>query len=345
MSLLLNNLVNDDFLWDVIAAHLPYTRRSATSFTNFKCPMCGDYKPRCGIKRSSRIGIHCFNCAFDTRYQVGDYLSKKMAEFLHRIGVSDMEVKRLALHARAIKRAIDDAPKLPTAIAALTFEPNFANRELPEGSLPLGEWADLGCTDPHYVNAVEYALSRGDVVMRAADWHWTPAQGMQDRLILPFRFDDRIVGYTARTTIGDGNKYLNYMPQDFLFNNRVLEGDRDTVVVIEGPLDALAIDGVSPLGSTMNANQVAWLKATGKRIVVVADRDEAGDKMVTLARNNKWAVAFPGLKSNAQDWWDYDIKDCDEAVKRHGRLYVLKSILETATSNATEIEVKRRYLV
>jgi hypothetical protein len=30
---------------------------------------------------------------------------------------------------------------------------------------------------------------------------------------------------------------------------------------------------------------------------------------------------------------------------KHGRLYTLRSILETATNNGTEIEVKRKYLV
>lgn len=349
MSALLNKIANDDFLWNAISSHLPKYRRSATAFTNFNCPICLDYKPRCGVKRSNRIGILCFNCGFNTGYKLGQPLSRKMGEFLRRIGVSDTEVKRIALQARAIKRALEDSTYVPADVAAITFEPSFPHMNLPEGALPLQQWADMGCTDPDFLHAVEYALGRGDIIMRYADFHWTPVQvgknDMSKRLIIPFRWHGKIVGYTARATDDNSDKYLNFMPPDFLFNSRVMDGDREYVILIEGPMDAIAIDGVSPLGSKINENQAAWLKSCGKKIIVVADRDKAGDKMVTLARKYGWAVAFPGLRNHAFDWWDNDIKDCDEAVRRHGRLYTLKSILETATQTATEIEVKRRYLI
>lgn len=349
MSALLNKIANDDFIWNAISAHLPKHRRSATAFSNFNCPMCMDYKPRCGVKRSNRIGVSCFNCGFNTGYKVGQPLSKKLADFLRRIGVPDLEVKRLALQARAIRRALEDTTVVPPEIEAITFEPNFPRMELPEGALPLTQWADMGCTDPDFLRATEYALSRGDVIMQRADFHWTPVTvgkyDMAKRLIIPFRWHDKIVGYTARTIDGHADKYLNFMPANYLFNSQVMDGDREYVLLIEGPLDALAIDGVSPIGSRLNEKQVAWIKACGKKVITVPDRDKAGDKMITLARKHGWAVAFPGLGGRASDWWDDDIKDCDEAVKRHGRLYVLKSIIETATVNATEIEIKRRHLV
>ncbi len=345
MSLLLNNIANDDFLWNAIASHLPNNRRSATSFANFRCPICLDYKPRCGIKRDTRIGISCFNCGFNTGYRVGDPIYKKMGEFLRGIGVNDLDLKKLTLHARAIKRAIEDSPSAEITATMNTFEPNFPKMDLPEGALTLGEWADLGCRDADYLATVEYALSRGDVLMQYGDFRWSPVEKYSRRLIIPFKWRDEIVGYTARAIEDDPNKYLNFMPSSYLFNNACLDSKRDFALVIEGPLDALAIDGVSPLGSKLNENQATWLKASGKRIIVVADRDKAGDKMVTLARQHGFAVSFPALKANSIDWWDEDIKDCDEAVKRHGRLYTLKSILESATTNATEIEVKRRYLV
>jgi DNA primase len=153
------------------------------------------------------------------------------------------------------------------------------------------------------------------------------------------------VGYTARAVDDDPNKYLNFMPENFLFNSRVLDiPEREFALLIEGPTDALAVDGVSPLGAKLNERQTIWLKNSGKRVIVVPDRDKQGQTMIDIARRNNWAVAFPGLTSHTQTWWDDDVKDCDAAVKRHGRLYTLKSILETATNNGTEIEVKRRYL-
>jgi hypothetical protein len=93
MSALLNKLVSDDFMWDAIIAHLPRYRRSNTEYFNFNCPMCMDYKPRCGVRRSNRIGINCYNCSFTTGYKIGGGLSRKLRDFLQRIGLSDMELR------------------------------------------------------------------------------------------------------------------------------------------------------------------------------------------------------------------------------------------------------------
>lgn len=346
MSALLNRIASDDFIWDALCSHLPRHRQSATAFRNFDCPMCTDTKKRCGIKRSTYIGVSCFNCGFAAKYKVGDSLSRNMREFLFRIGIADSEVKRLNHQAYAVKRALADATVIPEAVQAITFEPNFPVTTLPEGSLPLLEWADAGCTDPMFVKAAEYAFSRGEEVFTRADFHWTPLAGFENRLIMPFRWKNRIVGYTGRAVDGDKDKYKNFMPPNFLFNSRVLDlRDREFVILVEGPMCAIAIDGVSPLGSKLNEKQTVWLKNCGKRVIVVPDRDEKGQKMIDIARKNNWAVTFPHLKSNSQTWWDNDIADTDDAVKRHGRLYVLKSILECATTNGTEIEVKRKYLV
>jgi hypothetical protein len=347
MSALLNKIANDDFLWDAIASHLPKFRRSATQFFNFNCPICLDYKPRCGIKRSNRIGINCYNCGFATEYKVGGPLSKNMRQFLARIGVSDLDIKRLNLHATAVKRALEQTDYIPDAIMAISFEPNFQPMNLPESSLTLMEWAEMGCTDEHYLQVVEYAISRGEVLMENAEFRWSPDERYKDRVIIPFYWRNKIVGYTARTVlVEEKNKYLNYMPQDFLFNNRVLDlPERQFALLVEGPLDAIAVDGVSPLGSKLNEKQTAWLNGSGKKVVVVPDRDAKGQIMIDIARKNNWSVAFPGIRSNHQSWWDDDLKDCAAAVNRHGRLYVLKSILATATNKGTEIEVKRRYLV
>lgn len=346
MSALLNNIANDDFLWDIIIANLPKHNRSNTDFVNFCCPICLDYKPRCGIKRSSRIGINCYNCSFVAGYKVGGFLSKNMKEFLSRIGVADMDIARLNHHAAIMRRALENAAVLPESVQARTFEPDFRTMALPEGALPLMEWAEMGCEDPSFLEAVEYAATRGDVLFEHADFYWSPIEKYEKRLIIPFRWQGKIVGYTARAIAEDPNKYLNFMPQDFLVNSRVLDlPEREFALLIEGPTDAIAIDGVSPCGAKLNERQTIWLKNSGKRIIVVPDRDEQGQTMIDIARRNNWFVAFPGIKSNSQTWWDDDIKDCDAAVKRHGRLYALKSILETATNSGTEIEVRRKYLV
>jgi hypothetical protein len=269
-----------------------------------------------------------------------------MTIFLERIGVTSDEIVRIKHQAFVIRRILQDSDHVPEAIQAITFEPNFPKMSLPQGSMTLMEWADHGCTDADYIQTVEYAMSRGDILLNAIDYHWSPDAKFSKRLIIPFRWRDKIVGYTARAIDDNSEKYLNFMPSDFLVNNRVMDiHEREFVILVEGPTDAFAIDGVSPCGAKLNEKQTVWLKSSGKKIIVVPDRDEQGQAMINIAIKNKWHVAFPGLRSHHSSWWDDDIKDCDAAIKRHGRLYTLKSILETATTNATEIEVKRQYLI
>lgn len=346
MNAPLNTIVpSDDFLWDAMCSNLPKFQMSATQFSNFCCPVCMDYKPRCGIKRSSFIGINCYNCGFAAKYQIGGHLSEKIRIFLSALRVDDMEIKRLNLKALTIRRMMEGSPS--PEIRAMAFEPSFKTTQLPLGAAPLMHWVEQGCDEPHFLRAAEYAMSRGTVIFDHANFHWTPIEGFENRVIIPFTWRGNIVGYTARAVDDDKDKYKNFMPSNFLFNaTPALENHRrEFAILVEGPTDALAIDGVSPLGSKLNEKQTVWLKNSGKRIIVVPDRDKKGQVMINIARKNNWMVSFPHLKSNSQTWWDSDIKDCDEAVKRHGRLYTLKSILECATKNATEIEVKRKYLV
>ena len=44
-----------------------------------------------------------------------------------------------------------------------------------------------------------------------------------------------------------------------------------------------------------------------------------------------WSVAFPE--------WEDDIKDASDAVVRYGRLFTVKSILDSIETNATKIKI------
>ena len=49
-----------------------------------------------------------------------------------------------------------------------------------------------------------------------------------------------------------------------------------------------------------------------------------------------WLVAIPE--------WEEDIKDASEAFKRYGRLFTIKTILDTATDNKVKLELlMKRY--
>lgn len=337
------------FVSDVILQNLPVKRRrSGTGFLNVNCPMCiyrghrPDTKMRCGILfQPSNIGIFCFNCGYKSQFVLGSSLGKNFKEFLAAIGVDDMAIKRLNHVAFTYKHMFEGAGIEAEAKAA--FEPKFAPMPLPDDAKSFVRLANEGCTDPDFLATVEYVYKRGDDLANSTTFYWSPdtKHNMNRRVIIPFYHEGKIVGYTARA-IDDAisNKYHNNSPLNYIFNNHVMTmRSRAFVCGMEGPTDALAIDGVAFLGARLNEQQAQWLKSCGKQIIIVPDRDESGQRLIDAAQANGWAVAFPF------SWWDEDVKDVAKAVERYGRLYVLTSIAKTATMSGIEISVKRKLIV
>ena len=83
----------------------------------------------------------------------------------------------------------------------------------------------------------------------------------------------------------------------YVFNIDEQTDDRKYVVAVEGTIDAIAIDGVALLGSEIKEQQTALLNSLGKHVIVVPDRDEAGQKLVYDAMESGWSVRCPiGVK-------------------------------------------------
>ena len=78
--------------------------------------------------------------------------------------------------------------------------------------------------------------------------------------------------------------------------------------------------------------EVNLLKWSGKRIILIPDRNKAGEKLLNQVHNLGWEVA---LISNE---WGNDVEDCAEATKRFGKLYTLETILNNATTNSMKVK-------
>jgi DNA primase len=126
-----------------------------------------------------------------------------------------------------------------------------------------------------------------------------------------------------------------------LFNTRFLSGQRKYVFLVEGPFDALVIDGVAALGASLNERQIAWIAASDMQPIVVPDRDFAGNRLIDIAITQNWPVAFPHY--GRHQWWEADIKDVDDAVRRYGKLYVMQSLLATAEVDHRKIQQRAKY--
>jgi DNA primase catalytic core len=117
----------------------------------------------------------------------------------------------------------------------------------------------------------------------------------RDRLVLPITVDGTVVGFVARrhpdTDATHGPKYLNTPTTAAFHKGEILYGvDQQllrggaTPVLVEGPLDALAVTtashgrylGVAPLGTTLTQSQARLLATLHPEPVVATDADPAG---------------------------------------------------------------------
>jgi len=204
---------------------------------------------------------------------------------------------------------------------------------MPRGAAPISKWLEDGPPD-ELVPVLEYMASRSFYV-DDYEWYWSDEEGMTNRLIVPFKYQNRIVGYTARL-IRDGKpKYLSEQQPGYVFNLDNQTPDRKYVFVLEGPLDAISIDAVSLMGSEVAAGQQILIDRLQKQVVVVPDRDKASIKLVQQAMTLNWSVSFP-------DWED-GIKDVNQAVQKYGRIYTMYSIVKGIKNTNLKIQLAMRH--
>ena len=101
--------------------------------------------------------------------------------------------------------------------------------------------------------------------------------------------------------------------------------------------DALSINGLAVMHSTINDAQVRLIRNLGKEIIVVPDQDLAGMELVDRAIELGWAVSIP-------DWPD-NVKDVNDAVIKIGRIATLLTILQSRETSKIKIELRKRQLV
>lgn len=317
-----------NIVFDALQIYLPAKRKQTPSgWLAFNAPCCEhngttpDTRQRGGLIANADEGVsfHCFNCGFKTSWRNGRNLSFKMKKFMRWLNVPDDTITKLAL--QVLQTKTDE-----TGHKTFITLPKFVSKELPAKSKPIHEWADYKALEPGGIDkdlfkVLEYIASR-KLNLNDYDFYWTPESGYRDRLIIPFYYREKVVGYTARKVVESKVKYLSEQQPGYVFNIDEQTDDRKYVVAVEGPIDAIAIDGVALLGSEIKEQQTALLNSLGKHVIVVPDRDEAGQKLVYDAMESGWSVSMPD--------WSQDIGDVNDAVRKYGRLHTLYSIVKNA---------------
>lgn len=323
---------------DVLLSLLPHKRKITPSgWTSFNAVCCAhrgespDTRYRGGLMMSNdgSWNYHCFNCNFKAGWGPGKLLSANTKQLFKWLGLSDTDIGKLNLVALKLK------DNNPISDKALNF--GLSEKPLPTGSMLLTDAISSGTTEyEQYVfPIVEYLVSRG-VDLDWYPWMWSPESGYRDRVIIPFFYNGKIVGWTGRKINGGKPKYLTESQAGYVFNLDNQLQDRAYVIVVEGQFDAIAIDGVAIMHNCPNDVQCARINMLGKEVIVVPDKDKPGATMLKAALEHNWSVSLPP--------WDDDIKDVADAVNRYGRLYTLSTILHYRTHNNIKIQLLKKQL-
>lgn len=309
--------------------HLPVrSNKTPSGWITFDCPKCHDKRKRAGIIESgTKISFNCFNCGYKTGWTPGPYIGKKYKELAELLGADKTEIHNAQVELLKHSEELENAD-LDNYV--YNFQ-KFETLELPDGAVPLENLpAD------HELN--QYASKRKLNGIYPL-FHF-PGVLYGRRLVVPFFYNDQIVGWTGRhVNPPDKNtpKYYHNIPKGYVFNiDRFAGSERQLVIVTEGIFDAILIDGVSVLGNSVTPEQAHMIEKLGMRVIVCPDRDDAGKQLIDQAVALGWEVSFPP--------WADGIKDAADAVGRYGRLATIDSIINHATNNTIKIQVKSRML-
>mgnify|MGYP003643865779 CR=1 FL=1 len=277
------------------------------------------------IQEGEVVSYHCFNCGYKASWQPGRHISYKLKKLFQWLGAPDDVISKLSLEVLKVNDGFESVERLVEL-------PTFASVPLPDDATLI---TDNPCATGKLVEVMDYMSSRKLWLDDGYNYYWSSQLKYRDRLFIPFYYENRIVGWSGRTVNTDKKpKYLTDSQPGYLFNLDKQTPDKIFCIVVEGPMDAIPIDGVALLRAEINEQQVMLLKRLNKDIILLPDRDYSGKRLVEEAIEHGWQVSMPD--------WDKDIKDTGEAVQRYGQVYTLFSIAAAAESSPLKIRLKAK---
>jgi hypothetical protein len=319
---------------DIFKQYLPHrSKKTPSGWTSFNAPCCHhrghstDDRQRGGVNFSDGFVYNCFNCGYTASWKPGRQIGQKLKNLMRWLGAPDDDINKMVFE--ALKAEAPEAKQEKRELVT------FPDKELPEGSLLLSEWIDQELDselDQKLANVVNYLVSRG--IDPLGNFYWSPLDGMDERVIIPFTYTGRIVGWTARKVKEGKPKYLSEQQPHFVFNMDSVTQNQEYLFVVEGPFDALAVRGVALLHNEISDEQARLINKLGKTVIVIPDQDRAGGSLITDALRHDWYVAFPN--------WEDDVKDCADAVAKYGKLFVMVDAINTAVNGAIKINLYKK---
>jgi hypothetical protein len=321
-----------------ILGYLPAKRKpSPQGWMSFNAVCCThngnspDKRGRGGIKVTEQgWSYHCFNCGYTTSFILGRTLSYKARRLLSWVGVPDNEIEMLNLESlrhRSIHGIINDRKRVADAIQGIEFKdgddfPPFSEVITPDFPLYWDYIRRRGVPEDFPV----MTSIKNDGI------HW-----VRPFVMIPFTYDNKVVGWTARFLDNKIPKYINHSQPGYVFGTDLQHTDWNYTIVTEGIFDALSIGGLAVMHNTISDSQAKLIRSLGKEVIVVPDQDMPGMELVDRAVELGYSVSMPD--------WPSHIKDVNDAVVEYGRLGALLTIMQARETSKIKIELRKKQLV
>ena len=315
----------------------PRAKSNPSGWTSFNAPCCHhrghshDKRKRGGLRFDSGVVFNCFNCKYTASWQPGRPLSEKFKSLCRWLGASEDTINVMIFE--ALKT---ESPEYTPRESQVRI--SFAEKKLPDNSLPIAEWLDSDFAgnkklEEMFAKVVAYIYDRG-FDPTSKDFYWSPQEGYQDRVIVPFYYKGKTVGNTARKVRSGRPKYLSDHHNSFVYNIDAQEEDQKYIFVTEGPFDALSVDGVALLTNNVSEQQYRMIQGLGHEVIVIPDQDEAGINLINKSIEYGWSVAFPN--------WEDDVKYIADAVIKYGKLFVMMDAIKTAQAGSIKLNMAKQ---
>ncbi len=328
----------------VIRQYVPLpTRPSSKGWYGINCRVCNDHGrkgTRGGFRFDDGFGYNCFNCGHTAGYKNGQPFTPDEAvkTVFTAFGIPDDVWNELVMdslrnrnsdtgqfHQKIVKQSVME-PKV------IEFPPFFRKlADMPEDS-PIRQLAELHLREDRGIdpNAYPFMLAVRDKEQpHSINWY--------KRLIIPiFDRNNRPIFYQGRDlTDSDASKYksaatdrdcvLYGMDQIYTHTNKPL-------FVVEGFFDAFHLDGVAVMGRQLTDQMIHHLSNSVREKIIIPDRTGNGEELAIAGLRQGWKVSTPDFG---------ECKDVDEAIKKYGKLYVMKTITDNIHSGfAAELNVR-----
>ena len=322
---------------------IPYSwKHTSGGWISGNCPACihngesrPDTKRRGGFNfENDNVIYHCFNCNYNCSWNPNITIPKKLENLLVYFGADRNEIKKYAMIVFASKgETIVEKYQKPEWQKVIK---EWNTVELPTNSKRLFDIENIEI-DSYEYKSLLYLNNRQ--LLFHDDWYYADykiyKKDFSNRVILPLRYNKKIVGYAARSVekkTATESKYLINIPKDYVFNLDNQTYNKKYVFVTEGFFDALQMDGVAIGSNELSQIQAEIVESIGKKIILVPDKNKAGKKLIDSAIERGWSISFPP--------WEKDIIDVNDAVKRYGRLWTVKTALDFTVDNKLESKIK-----